>query len=119
MRKCNEFWLWFSSVDLGNILTVAGNFLTGIGTIALAWAAYKALPDSAKAYKEAKLIDLSAQREKEKSLKFQNKFNLARDAIRIFNHLRSDIQQIRSPLAFEGELKRLQDLPEDNELIKK
>ncbi len=52
-----------------------------------------------------------------KDKQFEHKFDLAKEAIRIFNHLRNDIQQIRSPYGFEGEINRLKSLPEDNDLI--
>jgi len=53
-----------------------------------------------------------------KDKQFAHKFDLAKEAIRIFNHLRNDIQQIRSPLGFEGESNRLKSLPEDNDLVR-
>lgn len=119
MDGCNEFWIWVSNLNISDSISEFGDFLTGIGTIALAWTAYRTLPKSAHEYKEAKQIGLSAQREREESVKFQNKLQLAKDSIRIFNHVKNDIQQIRSPFGFEGELNRLKDLPEDNDLIPK
>lgn len=52
-----------------------------------------------------------------KDKQFEHKFDLAKEAIRIFNRLRNDIQQIRSPYSFDGEINRLESLPEDNDLI--
>ena len=53
-----------------------------------------------------------------KDRQFENKFELAKEAIQIFNRVRNDIQQIRSPFGFEGELNRLKGLPDENELVK-
>lgn len=64
-----------------------------------------------------KQIDFEAQQNVKKK-KGLYKFNLAKETIRIFNHLRNDIQQIRSPFAFEGGTNRLKELLEDNEPIK-
>jgi len=52
-----------------------------------------------------------------KDKQFHYKFELAKEAIRIFNHLRNDIMQIRSPAGYEGELNELKNLPEDKQLI--
>ncbi len=77
-------------------LSTIGSLAIGAGTLWLAYTGY--------AFREDK--------------QFEHKFDLAKNAIRILNHLRNDIQQIRSPFGFEGELKKLKELPEDNELIK-
>jgi hypothetical protein len=112
LQCCNDVTIW-------EIITAAGTLLAGIGTCGLVWAAYKSLPKVGENYKEAKQIDLTAQHEREEDQRFQYKFHLAKEAIRIFNHLRNDLQQVRSPFGFEGEINRLKALPEDNELIVK
>lgn len=80
-----------------DIFTAIGSMAIGAGTL---WLAY-----TGQAFRKDKV--------------FENKFNLAKEAIRIFNHLRNDIQKIRSPFGFEGEINRLKALPEDNELVQK
>ena len=50
---------------------------------------------------------------------FQYKFDLSKEALVIFNKMRNDFHQIRSPITFEGDASKLQELPEENELIKK
>lgn len=112
LQCCNDVTIW-------EIITAVGTLLAGIGTCGLVWAAYKNLPKVGEHYKEAKQIDLRAQHEREEDQRFQYKFHLAKEAIRIFNHLRNDLQQVRSPFGFEGEINRLKALPEDNELIAK
>lgn len=86
-------------------LDAIGSFLAGLGTIALTVVACIQLPKAA-------LIQRETQKE-------QHKFQLARDAIRIFNHLREDLRQVRSPFGFSGELDELKNLPGDPEYIKR
>ncbi len=103
-KECSEFLALVANTDWApsiEAMSGIGNFFTGIGTIGLTLAGYKAFSD----YKKQK--------------RFEHKFKLAKRAIYIFNHLRNDIQQIRSPFSFEGELNRLKELPETNEMIKK
>lgn len=86
-------------------MSAIGNLMAGLGTIALAFVAYKQLPKDAIIRRE--------------TLKEENRFQLAREAIRIFNHLKNDLEQVRSPFSFSSELEELKNISGDEEYIRK
>lgn len=95
-------------------VSATGALLTGVGTLLLGIAAL--FGDILK-IKKAKEIEKKTQDEKINHERFLNKMRLAKEALRIFNQVRSDIMSVRSPLTFEGDLKRLAAMPDNNELI--
>ncbi len=103
-------------VEIKDWLSPIGDLLLGLGTLLLGLAAF--FGDILK-LKKSKEIEKQTQDAKIKHEQFLNKMRLAQEALRIFNQVKSDIMHVRSPLTFEGDQKRLENMPEDNELIKK
>lgn len=106
-----SFWTFLIGSGAGGL----GDLFTGVGTIGLAIAAIKGDILGAK---KAKEVEKATLEEKIAHEQFQYKFRVAQQAINVFNRIREDIRQIRSPFGMEGELNRLKSLEETNEMIK-
>lgn len=107
-------------MSCSGIVGVIADLGLGIGTGLLGLSAIWALFSGREAYEKAQISiaerSLKLQKDVEQR-KFQ--FDVAIEAVDLFNRFRTDMNNIRSPVTMTGELEKLNDLPEENDFVRK